>query len=152
MKRVAYVLIAVFFGALASADDSIPGGFTGVRDPHRPEVKARPLLDSEFVVSQAILWGGTFWDVDSTFRKLHQCPTCYEGNPRMVGLVARGKGAVWGEQIKWNLGATGVSLGLRAIFRKNPNWLIRHLWIVPPIAGGGIHIGFAIHNETLRSR
>lgn len=111
--------------------------------------KPKPILDAPFLLVTATQLGTTYWDIDSTFRVLDRCSTCYEANPRMRPYVEEGRGSLNRVQAYYSGGTMLASLGMKAAFRKNRSWFLRNAWVIPQLMLAGVHARAAFGNERI---
>ncbi len=97
------------------------------------------------LVLSSVWLGATAADVDSTFRVLKRCASCYEANPIVAPLLKRGPALTWTV-------ITGVTLAdveLAHELRRSDHKTLRIIGWAVPIVATGLHTWAAIHNHQL---
>jgi hypothetical protein len=107
-----------------------------------PKPKKQPLqLDWKSLGIFAALQASTAADLESTFRTLNRCSTCYEANPIMRPLIKAGRPTSYAVITGINTLGLWTSLKLR---QEKKKW-----WWVPMTVYTGIHVFAAVHNNRI---
>ena len=152
MRKLCGAVLLVLATAAASQaqtreDDQLPPPIlTPVTVPHgNPEVPKKKVTDTKFWVVAAALNTAMVLDTQSTFAVSKRCPDCYEADPFVAGVVAKGAPATFVAGEAFDIALMTVAAKMKG---SDTPW-VRHTWWVMPVA---LTVGHAIafrHNNAL---
>jgi len=128
-------------------DDQLPPPIrTPVSVPHGDtEAPKKKVTDAKFWVVAAALNTAMVLDTQSTFAVSKRCPDCYEADPFVAGVVAKGAPATFVAGEAFDIALMTVAAKMKG---SDTPW-VRHTWWVMPVA---LTVGHAIafrHNNAL---
>lgn len=152
MRKLCGAVLLVLSTAVASQaqtrenDQLPPPILTPVAVPHgNPESPKKKVTDTTFWVVAAALNTAMVLDTQSTFAVSKRCPDCYEADPFVAGVVAKGAPATFVAGEAFDIALMTVAAKMKG---SDTPW-VRHTWWVMPVA---LTVGHAIafrHNNAL---
>jgi hypothetical protein len=152
MRKLCGAILLVLATASASQaqireDDQLPPPIlTPVAVPHgETQTAKRKVTDVKFWVVAGALNTAMVLDTQSTFAVSKRCPDCYEADPFVAGVVAKGAPATFVAGEAFDIALMTVAAKMKG---SDTPW-VRHTWWVMPVA---LTVGHAIafrHNNAL---
>jgi len=152
MRKLCGAVLLVLATATASQaqireDDQLPPPILTPSAIDHSEARApkKKVTDAKFWVVAGALNMGMVLDTQSTFAVSKRCPDCYEADPFVAGVVAKGAPATFIAGEAFDIALMTVAAKMKG---SETAW-VRHTWWVMPVA---LTVGHAIafrHNAAL---